>query len=496
MLAWAAPGDTYTVTGSVVNAVTGQPVRQAAVNLQCQSIPTTGRAKALADAGGRFEFPGIAPGECAVSAERHGFAHQTVTYTVSAAGAELVLRLTPYGVITGKVQDEYNDPLIGANVQVLQSSVIQGQRAVRPLNSGSTNDLGEYRIAQLPPGRYYVTAAVPNAMNAEIIYARSYYASSAEFVSATPLDLAPGGDARADFRLLPVHGYTIHGRVAGTSRFTGIITLAAQSAVDSFNGAAHPVHVNPEIAEFTVKGVTPGHYQLKATSFEAGGSLTGEQEVAVGDADLDGIVLSLSRGTQIDGVIRVEEKDGAASFDPQRVGVSLRPREFGLNPQPSARLRPDKTFTLASVSPADYLLQVNVPEPHYVKSATFGGIDALANPISVAPGSVPPPLEIVIGSNGGEVSGTVTKGDEPAANCGVLLARNGGVTQEKTVSADASGHFRVTALAPGDYTAYAWPDIGVIEYRNPEVIQRYRGEHVTVSEGGKQTVDLKLNVEP
>jgi Carboxypeptidase regulatory-like domain/Polysaccharide lyase family 4, domain II len=512
--ALGAPGDTFSMTGSVVNDVTGEPVRRAAVGLQCQAAQNGGMhaQSATSDGGGHFEFSNLTAGKCTVWAERRGFVRQTSPQDVGPNAGEAVLRLTPYGVLTGKVVDENGDPMIGVNIQILQSAITMGRRMVHPANSSSTNDLGEYRLGQIMPGRYYASASVsagpvrsfsgprppafdPNEENTT--YGRMYYAGAADFSSATPLEIAAGGEARADFRLQPARGFSIHGRITNMPEgfFNGTAMLNSRAAADSFSGATRSVQVTPGTGEFTVRDVTPGRYTIVVRAAQGPEHLIGYQDVTVSQSNVEDVAVTLSKGAEIAGTVRIEEKEGVAGLDSERIGIVLRTAELALNPQPSARLRPDKTFTIPQVTPGEYLLQVAVQDPYYVKSAVMGGVDAVASPISITSGTAPPPLEITIGSNGGEVSGTVMKGDRPAAGCNVLLVRRSGAgaAQEKIGYADGYGKFTIKAVAPGDYAAYAWQDVNAIEYRNPEILQRYWSENVNVTEGGKQAVQLKLN---
>src|SRR6185503_1926865 len=68
------------------------------------------------------------------------------------------LKLTPQGVIIGRVYDQDGDPVENAQVQVMRYTYPRGGRQLSTVGTGSTNDLGEYRVAGLAPGRYYVSA--------------------------------------------------------------------------------------------------------------------------------------------------------------------------------------------------------------------------------------------------------------------------------------------------------------------------------------------------
>ena len=66
--------------------------------------------------------------------------------------------------ITGRVSDEFGDPITGARVQVLRSQVQQGRRRLVPATGGAqTDDTGSFRVFGLAPGEYYVSASLQAA---------------------------------------------------------------------------------------------------------------------------------------------------------------------------------------------------------------------------------------------------------------------------------------------------------------------------------------------
>src|SRR6266702_2625432 len=88
---------------------------------------------------------------------------------------DVLFRLVPAAVITGRVVDEDNEPLLGATVQALRYGYVRGQRQLVPAGEEQTNDLGEYRIHSMAPGRYYVSA----------VYGRGNFASVTTAASST-----------------------------------------------------------------------------------------------------------------------------------------------------------------------------------------------------------------------------------------------------------------------------------------------------------------------
>ena len=139
------PDDSCSVSGQVSNAATGEPVRRALVYLRridaspgVTNISVSNTAST--DAAGRFAMTGIAPGKYRLSAERNGFltaqygsrgpdkAGTLLTLEPGQKSNDLTMRLTPHGVITGRVLDEEGEPVSGVNVQVLRQQYMQGRK--------------------------------------------------------------------------------------------------------------------------------------------------------------------------------------------------------------------------------------------------------------------------------------------------------------------------------------------------------------------------------
>ncbi len=233
--------------GRVVG-VNGAPLRKANVHLQGSGagVPVL----QTTDDAGKFVFDNVAPGRYTLSADKIGFlAARYGARTESgpavplilAAGDEkknLEIKMTPQGVLMGRVIDQDGDPIPNAQIMVARYGYIGGRRALFPtsvgLSSGgtaganadpaaqvaaarallgggaqNTDDQGSFRIANLAPGRYYVSAdprpnrgilgmiavqgrggAPTPAGPANVI---TYYPSALEPRDASPVDVTPGG---------------------------------------------------------------------------------------------------------------------------------------------------------------------------------------------------------------------------------------------------------------------------------------------------------------
>ena len=68
-----------------------------------------------------------------------------------------MLRLTPHGVIAGRVLDEDGEPVERVQVSTMRYQSFRGSGNCC-LRGGMTDDLGEYRIFGLAPGKYCASA--------------------------------------------------------------------------------------------------------------------------------------------------------------------------------------------------------------------------------------------------------------------------------------------------------------------------------------------------
>jgi len=159
---------TARLRGRVTAVETGGPVRRAQVRI---SGPDIGSKTAITDADGRYEFRDLPGGRFNVSATKSGFV--TVQYGQlrpfeSGKAIDLVdgqvmdkadIAMPRGGVISGRLVDEFGDPIADAVVNAMRSAWSGGRRRLQPTGRTSmTNDLGQFRIYGLSPGDYYVSA--------------------------------------------------------------------------------------------------------------------------------------------------------------------------------------------------------------------------------------------------------------------------------------------------------------------------------------------------
>jgi protocatechuate 3,4-dioxygenase beta subunit len=522
--------DPCAVSGQVSNAATGEPVRRALVylrridmspgvtNIQVSNSGTT-------DAAGRFAIAGIAPGKYRLSAERSGFlttqygargpgkAGNLLTLEPGQKSSDLAMRLTPHGVIAGRVLDEEGEPVPSANVQVSRQQYIQGRKQMARMNGVSTNDLGEYRAFGLAPGRYYVSAETrPNPMlpQAEDGYVTTWFPRTTDVTAAAPIDVAPGAQLRnIDITLAKLHTVTVRGRVVNDAgppaggenaqRTNLNVMLQARNADVLSSGFARGAPVTPQ-GTFELRGVTPGSYFVIGQVNMQGKHFAVRTAIQVGASNIEGVLLTIRGGVPVSGQVRV---DGETTQSLANLHVMLQPAEIGVQfvPIPNQPVKADGSFQLDDVGADRYMVSLNgLPEGFYVKSVRSANLDVLAGGLEISAGS-PAPLDVVLSPNAGQVTGTVLdpKTQKAAAMMMVVL-----VPQEKerrdraafyqAVPTDLSGQFTFKSVTPGEYRVYAWEEAEYGAWMDPDFMKplESRGEAVSVSEGGRQAIQVNL----
>jgi Carboxypeptidase regulatory-like domain len=473
---------TYNIQGTAVNAVTGEVVRRANIHLEGMQSRTV-----TADASGHFSFDTLALGTYYLFADKPGFAAEGRKPVSVPPGVDDVrIELAPLGHISGVVNDENGDPVLNANIQVFRSAVMSGRRQTANMMGGITNDNGEFRIASLPAGRYFVAASArPEADGT--IYPRVFYGGSDDVVGAAPIELQPGGEMKVTIALQPKRGYAVRGKIvnldAATRPFISLVRKGTSFAANE----ARSGQINAATGEFEFRSITPGAYTAAASSMGPRTQLSASAEVVVSDGDVGGVTLALAEIPEIAGVVRIDPPDGS---DIGSVSIAARTAVDGVQPSMGGQLRPDGTFSIGGLQPGSYFLAVRVNEPRYVKSVKLGGQEIGNNAFTISSAGVSGSFEVVVGTGGGILEGTVTDGNAPVPDSWVLVL---GAGIQQATRTDSAGFFHIAALSPGDYTAYALVNLSDFEYMNPDVVRRASGSRISVVAGVNQRIELKLD---
>src|SRR5271165_3456883 len=272
----ASPASTekFTLTGTVVDSVTGEPIRKALVQ-----IYTGQRRMTFSGDDGRFQVEGVPSGSYAVSAQKPGyFSQQDLVRSgeppveVGPKASSAIVKLTPEAILSGKVNSTAGIPLEHVSLRLNYIEIREGRRRWDFKGTAMTDEDGRYRFANLRPGNYYLSAT-PYTPLAETMfepeeppktgYPGTYYPGVPDLASAAPVQLAAGEKGEANLTLSEVPVYAISGTVSGYGPTQGVgLQLVDQSGVQVDQG----VQFNTENGRFDIRPVAAGNYVIKAFS--------------------------------------------------------------------------------------------------------------------------------------------------------------------------------------------------------------------------------------
>jgi protocatechuate 3,4-dioxygenase beta subunit len=507
-----APSDSVlkcAISGTVTDAESGQPLRGAKVDIEG---PGVGLMGGVTDDGGRFEINNIPPSHYEMWASHPGYISmrygqrnldspgRTLTLAAGQNVTDISFRLPREAVITGHVYDENGVPIQGAGVQAQRYGYINGKRQLQTVGNAQTDDRGEFRLYDLTPGKYYISASYGNQAPAKnTSYSPTYYPGVVGTSTASPITLRPGDEfPGVDFSIQTVTAFHVRGRVTGIPSGHPVphiyVSLVSNEKVMPWWLSGVGANVSDAQGDFDIPNVRPGSYNLSAGFNDQGKQYQAQEEIQVSDSDVKGLVLALVPTATIHGRVHAE-----GSVDLSNLNIDVVP-PGGLRPiRDPNPVNSDGTFVIKDVSDGSYTIQLSGLPPYaYLKRATFEGQDVLESRFTVANGQVPGSmLDLVVSAYGGKISGVVMLDGKPANDARVTLAPadESKISEQlwfKEAVTDQNGKFLVQGIRPGKYLAFAWQSIEPGEDRDPEFLTRFRdrGYEVQVSENSVQTLPL------
>lgn len=488
----ATPKARYPLSGSVVNSVTGEPIRRALV----RAGDPEGHV-AFTGPDGRFHMEGVPEGQIVVTAQKPGFfdeySKQLHYSTIGPDTGDVLVKLIPEGRIQGRIRDDNDEPIEGLQIQLLRQQIIQGKRIWQPSQMVSTNEEGIYRLEDLPPGHYIVSTRLHPFGDVMIdgrpvpeMYPAEYYPNAPEFSSAQPLDLQPGQEAQADFSIAPVHAFHISGTVAGGRNFI-------QANVESSGPEQFPdgFAVNPRTGKF-VATVPAGSWTLHFTTGGGGQDSmeSAEQAVNVSGSDIEGLRIQFEPAVSFP--VRILNSPAG----PPRVQIQLIPKNNQrLMGQLIARPSPGdpQSLSFRNIPPGTYRVSIHSFGNVCIGSVMSGSIDLSRDDLTIMRGAAPEPIEITLLDNCATISGTVHSDGAPLKGS-VLLIPDSAQAEAQIGSIQADGSFSWPNLSPGTYHLYAFSDISDLEYANPDAMRDFQSQEITVGAGEKASAHLDLIV--
>ena len=547
----AAP--TGKISGTVVTADTGKPVKRARVFVSATELPG-GRAT-LTDDGGRFELSDLPAGRYSVTASKSGFI--TLSWGQRRplqAGTPLQLgdgqqmkgvdfRLPRGGAIAGRISDEDGEPIPGATVRVMRYQYQQGDRRLVQAGSGQTDDKGQYRVWGLMPADYYVTAtargfggapafgggrfggpggpgpgggrfgggfgAAFSSEEESVAYAPTYYPGVPSVTDATRVTLGISQEMLdVSFMLQLVRTARITGKVTnadGTAATNGTVTLTADGSGGAGGGRGQiGINYGGRIqwdGAFTIGNVPPGRYVLRARGGDDDRPQYSEQPLTVSSGDVSGVVVSLSRGASISGTVQFQSTQLAAP-DPTAIRITAPPADQGQFAANAGRVEKDGQFTFDGVPAGSrFIRATGAPRGWSLKSVIVAGRDVIDTPIEVRAGETIRNVSLVFSDSQTQLSGAVaTERGVPVTDYTVLafpMDQTFWRPQSRyimTARPDQNGSYQIRGLPPGEYFMALVDPAEQGEWFEPAFLDAHRpgAARISLGEGESKSQDFKL----
>jgi protocatechuate 3,4-dioxygenase beta subunit len=435
------------------------------------------RYKATTDQSGNYRITNIPPGTYNVNPITQLFVmddergSKALLLAEGDALEDINFTVVRGGVITGKITDADNQPVIEEQVSLLRA---EDSQPIMVQDEGViTDDRGVFRMFGLRPGKYKVSVGhgdltLPDG--ARQLYRQTFYPAVTEAAKATVIEVTEGSEAsNVDIVVgRPVTTYTVSGQIVDeeTGKPLPKVTFGIQQTVGNSSHTSMGGMTSNAQGEFKFQGVLPGRYTILFMS-QNSDVRPGSSAVDVVDRDITGLVIKALKGASLSGVIVLEGNEETpvikrGDLYVQAWSPDLRSRAEHRSPMV---VNPDGSFKIGGLRSGAVRLSIFGYSMTENRSTRLGIVriegngGALQSPeIELKDGEQVSGLRVVVQYHNGAIRGVVKlqTGDLPLASQ-LSLSLNfaeGSAPKYDGVpssSVDSRGRFFIEGLAPGTY---------------------------------------------
>lgn len=490
-------GPTQKATGSIsghiiVEGKAAASIAVAAFNVDGnRRVPT---AQVKTDSEGFFKLVGLTAGTYQVATltgnltsvepnaeSPFGFDYFSASKPVLLSAGEDVsgidLRFARGGVITGRVTDADNKPIVEETVSLHPVQDGPNTRMRPPVPIGQmyqTDDRGVYRIYGLLAGKYKVsvgrTATQGFIGSPYGFYPLTYYPDVIDASKAEIVEVLAGGQATN----IDIHvnrhedTYTVTGRiiddetgapVGGTS-----VTLMTSRGAQGFSSVYTGTPTGAD-GKFSLMGLASGPYGVYVSSDNGSAGVYSDPiYFEVVDKDVSDLEIKATRGASISGTIageNIDLRDVLAQLPELQVSASVFPKDMRVNGSTirssgRSKVQADGSFQIIGLRPGRALIGVSNRDasrrPTIVRVEKDGVVATQG--FEIAPGQSVAGVRVVVAFGNGVIrgsvkfeGGTLPNGYQAEISCW----REGTRSFAGGANVDARGRFVISKLAPATY---------------------------------------------
>jgi hypothetical protein len=531
----AAEQQSFRISGTVVDAMNGQPLAHAQVSIGAQAVRDSSQFT-LSGEDGRFVFENLAPGQYGLFARRRGYLQQFYKQhdqfsTAIIVGPELHtedlrFEMRPDASISGQVLDEMSEPVRNAQVMLFRHGVALGRRANWQEETVQTDDLGHFRFGHLEPATYFVGVSaspwyaqrgalhsvtrndasgqttVQEIINAEpeldVVYPITFFPNATDISGAAPITVHSGEVETADLRLQPVPSLHMIVRTAAAASSgepaenENVWAQVMQVVADGIQMGVQASNQQIARGVIEVSGLPPGRFNLRVNSNMNGETMSRSQDVQLaGNAEV-----TLNEANASGAVSGLAKLENGAALVPAPT-VLLRARASG--ERFAAQVDQNGEFSLKdqAVPPGTYDVLMQ-PASVAVKSMSATGAKASGRSVEIT-GGQDVSLKVVLSQGTGRITGFALKDGKPVD--GVMIVLVPEVPEHNLVlfrrdQSDSDGSFVLPGVHPGKYTVVAIENGWELEWLTQGVLEKYLGGGEPVQVAANTKIEVKVKAQP
>jgi len=509
---------TGTIRGRVVADNGNEPLRKARVVIGGPtSIPPT-----FTDDQGRFAFTKLPAGQYALTARKAGYAAAAfgsrnpgeppmrVDLAAGATVDGIEVRMTRGAAISGRLVDEFGEPIENAVVFAERVARIAGRTSTTSQASALSDDLGEYRLGGLPSGTYVVVARVarppivPVAAPAgtitfggmDVTRSRTYYPGVVALADAQRIDVQAGEErSTIDFSALAAHALarlTLSFVDAKGNPTEAIPTLS--SGEETTGGVTIGV---PSMSTRVSTRIEPGAWTVYAT----GAAGVGINSVTIGSEDV-AMTMALTKGGTISGRVIADggRLPSGAVVEIEALPASALMQAF-LARGSITRMGLDGAFELKDLLGVRQLRVRSAPPGWLTKAIGYKSRNLLDTDIEFKGGEHLAGVQVFLTDRRAELSGVVLDAQQtPLQRYSVVVfPEDERLLRDprrlaRLARPNQAGQFRIDDLLPGTYRVAAVSAVDTSQWLNADYLRRFLpiATRITVTESEKKSIVLPL----
>ena len=523
--------------GTIIRSGTREPIPDVYATLSSADNQPAIVVSAKSDGNGKFAFDNLFPGAYRLVVNATGFVKQQYGQHTPYGQGRLVfvsagriikdatISLTPFAIVRGRVLDDKNQIAPGASVQLLRVVYNERGKSYRAASSSVADDRGEYRLFDVPPGRYLLwagTAQGPNFNSSSARYNLVFYPDTENIEQASPLNLTPGSEVAVDMRVRKrLEAYRVRGRLIDPSGKPLPDRVSIGLIYQSYGtggGFAPRQTFDPATGVFELLNVEFGSWvastmildtalppiagivdadTVRARLAESVSSPLAAARIRVTDSDIEVVLLTLQRGATTKGQVLVEGQPISSITNLNRIRLDFIPAQFGNDAPVATPPATDGTFEVRGLREGEYRLVTSSMIPgFYVKSLRYGSDNLLVGPLRL-PATDYKSFEMELRATAAQIRGTVADAlSLPVPGIQVFLVPEMRDRSDlyRTATTDPNGRFSLISLPPGDYKVFSWDSVDEGAQYDPDFLMQYdmQGTPVHIEESSNLDVGVQL----